>query len=117
MDDKRFSRITKEETGIVRNSLKNRTTEKEKNYKQYKILNNTFGIFEKTNQRKISIQILLIHTNMISKNVGCYERNYWKKSHQCLSCQFYHDEKQRNIRQKKRLRKCLIIILLISVLT
>ena len=28
----------KEETGIVRNSLKNRTTEKEKNYKQYKIL-------------------------------------------------------------------------------
>ena len=39
---------------------------------------------------------------MISKNVGCYERNYWKqKSHQCPSSQFYHSEKQRNIRQKE----------------
>ena len=34
--------------------------------------------------------------------MGCYERNYWKqKSHQCPSTQFYHDEKQRNIRQKR----------------
>ena len=33
----------------------------------------------KRNQRRTIIQILSIYANTISKNVGCYERNYWKQ--------------------------------------
>ena len=42
------------------------------NHKQYK----TYSEYLKKKSKRS------IHTNIISKNVGCYERNYWKqKSH------------------------------------
>ena len=62
--------------------LKNRNHEKELNYKQYKTL------FQSLKSKS-------------KKNVGCYKRNNWKQnSHQRPSSQFYHGEKQRNIRQE-----------------
>ena len=57
---------SKKKQRLYENFLKNRSPEKEPNYKQYKTLFESL----KKNQRKIIVQILSIHTNIISKKRG-----------------------------------------------
>ena len=77
--------------------MKNRNTEKELNYKQYKTL---FDSLKKKSKKNYYSDLIdsYKYEYEYQKNVGFYERKYWKeKSHQWPSSQFFHGEKQRNI--------------------
>ena len=59
--------------------LKNRTPEKELNYKQYKTL---FESTKKKSNKNYYSDLIDSYKYNIKKNVECYEKNYWKqKSH------------------------------------
>ena len=111
-----FSKIFKKKQKkkrLYKQFLKNRNHVKELNYEQYKTL---LQSLKKKSEKNYYLDLIDSRKYNIKK-VGCYEGNYWKqKSHQCPSCHFYKGGKQKYSR-KKKLRKRLIIILLISVPT
>ena len=94
---------------LYKNFLKNSNPEKELNYKQYKY---------KRNQRKTIIQILSIHTNIISKKTrDIMKKIIGNKRVTNAPIPNFITVKNREIFDKKKLRKHLIVILLISVPT
>ena len=98
----------------MRKFLKNGNPEKELNYKQYKTLVESFI---KKSKKSYYLDLIDSYKCNTKKKLGCYEKDYWKqKSQQCLSLQFYQ-VKNREIFDKKELRKSLITISVISVPT
>ena len=96
---------SKKKQRLYEKFLKNRNSEKELNYKQYKTL---FESLKKKSKKTIFIQI------SYQKNMKCYERNYWKqKSQQFLLPNFITVKNK----EKNKLQKHLIDVLLILVPT
>ena len=70
---------SKKKQRLYEKFLKNRNSEKELNYKQYKTL---FESLKKKSKKNYYLDLIDSYKYNIKKNVGCYERNYWKqKSH------------------------------------
>ena len=83
------------------------------------IINNTkhFSNLRKGNQRRTFIQILFIHTNIIPKKRGIWEKLFETKGSPMPLFPISSRWKTEKYSTKKNLRRRLIIVLLILVLT